>query len=168
MDKINRKMYLIGFKISGKLNKMNFYCLLLGDNEFTPLHKKQKIIFFKDIKLSVKAFKNSDLIDCYRGVLPKKLQMVCDLVKTEKLIESSNIDRQAVILNTLNMLDDLICFLKINIPKKYRVIIYSLLDRLTFYRTFGRYLKENNLRRKEILEAVMWMKNCVLRNSIII
>jgi hypothetical protein len=161
-------MYLLAFRIINQPKNVDFYSYAIYNDECTPLHEGTRLIFFESRDDGQRAFARSKLAKKYSAPLPTKVHMICDLAETERLLRDASIDRQAVIINTCNLVDDILSFQGRIMPSRYRDSLYPLLDRLTFYRTYGKFLEKRRIRRSELLKALVWMKRALRRNAIVI
>ncbi len=160
--------YLIGFIMDNRSNKIDFDTIVIGKEEFIPLHKGKKVIFFrKKMSISI-ALSSSDNGRSITQTMPRKTYLICDLVTSLRMVKKSSIDGGAILINSLNVIDDLIKFKKIRVPKMHEKVLYSFLNRLTFYRTYGKFLNTEGISRDDLCEAITWMKEQVMTNCIIL
>ena len=152
---------LIGFRLDPQNESPDLYTLLIygGEHDF-PFVVNEQIIFFRNPQLSVKVASllpsnmPSELRD--KGITPTVPELICDIAKSLHIIESENKDDSSIILNCINIFTDLVPATGISMPAMYKDILNRFAGHLTFNREFGDFLRQENISRNEIIDAILW------------
>jgi len=147
---------LIGFRLNPDSESSDLFTLMAyGDRDF-PVQQAGRIVFFCDVALVPVAFK------CFpdeitRGLQPPlEAQLVCDLARALHIIETRDCDDSATVLNCLNTLFDLVTASGLYWPNRYKHVLYSLADHLTFQQEFLAFLEQRGVTRRRIIDAFLW------------
>lgn len=87
---------------------------------------------------------------------------VCDVFETLHLIKYGNNDDNAVIINLLNVLSDVLIATNVHVTERYRALLIAFADHLTFSKNLDEYFTNNNILRVEILDGVIWCMGALL------
>jgi hypothetical protein len=142
---------------------LKVYLLFLKGATDKPFIKNNKLCFFTKNriieKLSVMGI----------TILPHdfddEIELTCDINKVLRLITLNSIDKDATLINFMNIFFDIINALNIVIPNEYKNVLYLIADHLTFNRRFGSFLKQNKLSREDIINAIYWLNGAIISNS---
>src|SRR5690242_11047332 len=119
-------------------------------NKDSPIRFNGRMIAFADEKLCRTA------LELLKPLLPTgvklehKYDFVCDIPGAIKLVTEEDEDRDAVVLNCINTLLDLVATGPFDLPDGYR-ILRALADRLTFRGEFGEFKQTRLLLRNALL-----------------
>lgn len=103
--------------------------------------------------------------------LPKpdlKETYIIDITDCLTLIESHDRDDEALLIDLLNILFDLVSATRVQWPKRYQSALFRLADHLTYARDYGDFLEQHRLSRRSICNGIRWCLGAILTGSIIV
>jgi hypothetical protein len=143
----------------------DFYLLILNqDGELTPVGRNNRIHLFTDCRAIAKAKRLSDqeirdvpldeegYLDIYAGT-------------AMRLAAYGNVDRRAILIHFINLFEDVLPYVGVKWPSRYREALMPLADRVTFYREFGSVFKQEGVTRELALDGLRWCMGVLLSNS---
>lgn len=154
-NNMESEVYLIGIRLSNNIAP-ELYTLVVCGNKDTPLFSDGKFIFFSSTDFVNVAFEMLDEKIKQKSTHPKELSLVVDIPLTLKLLRKNKLDKEATVLNCLNTLFDFLDFSKSDLSNNFKQILFGLTDHLTFHANFDDYLKEKQISRQEIVDAILW------------
>jgi|SRR5713101_2462969 len=158
-------LYLIGYRLDFQSERPSFYNLMIYGDEVSPLKHRGYPVFFDDKRFAPSAFKIADVAMKKLGPVPLDVHYVCDIVKALQLLQSRSLDRDATLINCLNILDDLRRSTNLRIPRRELLILDQLSNHLTFRRRFGNYLTEKKIDRLQLIDALLRLVDAILIHS---
>jgi hypothetical protein len=159
---------IIGFKIFPGSQKIDFFTVIIYVEDDRPITKDKRLLFCTKLKLIPKIIKHGFPITKNLTLSSCKPSLICNINESIRLIESEDIDDSAIILNSLNIMFDLVKSTEFNIPNQYNKILFSFADHLTFERSISNFFEQENIDRKLILDAFLWCIGAIFAKSKII
>jgi hypothetical protein len=158
---------LIGLNINSKSTGVSFYLLVsYGGERDCPIMKDGRILLFKNQKVARKWVRRSlgTSID-WKDVTHNDGNFICNISGTLRLIERYSIDRSATIINCLNTFSDVLPVTGFKLPAQYRRVLVQFADHLTFHREYGKFLRQKNISRTVLRDAILWCLGSVIATS---
>lgn len=167
-SKHEEPFYLIGFKLNPDSEKPEIYTLVFGEKN-RPLIKNEQIIFFPTPEAACRAleFCGTETLTSI-DFIADDIELIVDIAETLYLISSEEIDLNNTILNTINLLDDIIIALEIHRPQFYKNNLYKFADHLTFNRSITPFLETEQITRASIINSLLWCIGAITVQSIIL
>lgn len=163
------QLSLVGLRMDPNFGDSDFYTILLDDHDYWPITYNGYIIFFQKLEAAQIA------LDLYSNgtsfgklIAPNQITLVCDFAQVFYLLSKKTTDDSSYILNTINILLDMLKATSVYIPPFYKDDLQSLADHLTFEKEFKNFLEELKLESSEIIEAIQWALGAVISKSMFI
>ncbi len=155
-------LYLVGFRIDPIAEGPQFYTLFAfgGENERPITTVGDRIVFFTRPELAQKALEIGDPTMQALGTPPEDLDMICDLAQTMYLVNAEDSDPERVILDTLEVLDDLVRATRLSMPPEYQEALSDLTEHLTHTHSYGEFLRDG-ASRERLEDALLWCVGAV-------
>jgi hypothetical protein len=150
----NEKVYMIapiGLSFGLGAQKADVFFLQAIGNTDSPLRFNEKMVAFREENVCRSA------IERLRGRLPENVQLeqnydfVVDIPEAIRLVNNENIDQNAVVLNLINTMLDVVKTSHFQLPEEYRILL-AMADRLTFKEDFSEFTQVRGL----LLKAMIW------------
>lgn len=155
---LEEQAWLVGFLINPEAETPEVYTLILPGEVDQPLSEGGYLLFFRD-PASAAQFLNG------RRHLTGEVDAVYNLAMVLYLLAHKNCDTTAIIVDSLNILFDLVTAIKITMPIKYKEPLYCLADHLTFNQEFASFLNEQNISRTIIIDGLIWCLGAIVSQS---
>jgi hypothetical protein len=133
-----------------------------------PIVADRSIVFFADPRQASQAVKRDDEPEVRGLAAPHDVAVVYDLPLALYRLANEDIDPDAVILNCLNVLFDLVRATGIPPVAAVKDELYPLADHLTFDREYGSYLDAEPGRRGRVIDAILWCIGAVVSHSTVL
>jgi hypothetical protein len=153
-DTDRSQLYLVGFRIDPDVSEPQLYTLYVDDDR--PIPGAGRPIVFVRPDLADDALQASDCGAAALGPAPSELYAVFDLSGALYTLNEEDEDEGSNLLNRINMILDFCKNVDELMPAAYRSRLESLADHLTFETRFGAFLRENDLSRNEMTDALYW------------
>lgn len=166
----DQELYLIAFRLNTNDDIVIIYTLMVFGDEDIPMIVDNKLLFFNEPGLCSSVIElASDKIK-QLGPPPENIALIYDIPRMLEIVSLEDHDELTITLNCLNIFFDLLATLKIEIPTKYKNILYSFADHLTFDSEFNLFLKEHHIDRLTLSNAIIWcakniFSNCKFQSS---
>jgi hypothetical protein len=156
-QKSEEDLYLVGFRLDPAEEGPQFYTLFAfgGENERPITTVGDRIVFFSRPELAADALEIGDPTMQALGDPPENLDTVCDLAQTMYLVNSQDEDPDRTILDSLELLDDLVRATRLSMPPPYQQALSDLMEHLMRTHMFGEYLREHG-NREQLEDALLW------------
>lgn len=172
----SQPIYLTGFILDPDLEEPQLYTLyFLDDGRDKPLVEDDrpivhdgKIVFFTTPELAQTAFKLAEPELAYLNPNFEEVALVCNIAVILYMIHYEDIDNYATIIDSLNLIFDLVKATKIHMPEGYKKALYKFADHLTVEREYASFFSANNIARTLIGEATLWCVGAIVCKSIIL
>jgi len=158
------ELYLVGFRILSDSTNPQFYTLYVGCDR--PIQLQDEPILFSQIELAKNALEICDCGAKELGSAPSDLYAVYDIALSLYLLCEADEQEGSELLDCINALLDITNATKETVPSTYRSLLHSFADHLTFNTNIDSYFTDNNIKRKEMLDAVYWCIGCITCNTI--
>jgi hypothetical protein len=170
-SKINEQkefLEIIGFKIFSSTKKIDFYTIIFyGDND-RPIMKNDRILFFTKLKFVPEIIENGLPETKNLMLSSRQASFICDLKEALRLIENEDIDNFATIIDSLNMIFDLVRSTKLNFPDQYKKALFLFADHLTFDRSISDFFEQTKLSRTLMIDGILWCIGAIFSKSIVV
>ena len=164
--KVNRQDYwIIKLMLNVNERQTEYYALFFDKENDKPLIFENKLLLF-DENAVIKLLNETENLKRTND-LEKNIDLVYDSKKVFYLIMRRSIDMEAILVNSINILLDLINSLLIEIPPNLKKPIFLLADHLTFYRRYGKFLNDNQISRESVDEFFQWIETVIVNNSVV-
>lgn len=157
------ELWLIGFRIDPDQENYDFLTVIFSGDIDQPLTIDGYIVFFNEIDVLSKTLEL---------VIPEVMQNldvsefeIVDLAAALYLIDVGKIDDSAIIVNTLNILIDLVKATRLKMFNEYKPILYQAADRFTFSKEISAFFDSENVTRKEMLNIITWCIGSIVSKS---
>jgi hypothetical protein len=158
-------LYLVGFSFRLNSDEIDLFTLIGYIDEYFPIVNDGKILFFTEPSLAIGAMSHAQREMRDIGTPPQEISAVFDFGKMLYLIENEDEDEGAEILDCINLFDDFLKALNVTIPDGYKSLLYMIADHLTFKTTYANFLKENQITREALHEAIKWCMDTIFYRS---
>lgn len=153
----------IGLSFGLRRQNYDVFCLgILGDKD-APIRSDGRIISFEDENLCRNALMRLEPLLPVGIEVKHDYDFICDLSGAIQLIMEEDIDRDAIMLNCINTVLDLVTTSPFDLPAEYRILL-SLADRLTFKEEFGEFMQV----RASIRNALLWCAGLTITQLMLI
>ena len=153
--------WLIAFHLDPDTEYPNIYTLFVTED--SPLVSDEYIVFFNEPGLASKAVEMYG--DGVKDGLPQEVDLHCYIAESLYLINSEAVDPSATIINSLNILLDLVKATRLSMPEEYERLLYAFADYLTFDRDLSVFFAQEGNTRSRVLDAVLWCIGAVVSKS---
>lgn len=158
--------WLVGVRLDPNFSHPDFYTMVTDNPAYWPITYKNQIILFQALSARQAA------LDFYLGQLglppksaPEEPTLILDFAQAFYLLSQESSDEESCLLNIINTVLDMLKATSVAVPAMYRADLHQLADHLTFNREFASFLKDQQLDRTEIIEALQWSLGAVLSRS---
>ena len=156
---------LIGFRLNRKSENPNVYILITYGDEDIPLTSDGELIFLSSVDNVPFAFNMFSEKIKQQAVQPTEVSLILDIPLMLHLLENKAQDKDATIINCLNIIFDLLEYSQSKLPENYKQILYALADHLTFDSDIEAFIKQKQLTRTEIVNGVLWCIGAILTKT---
>ena len=160
---------LLAIGIDPDRSNPELYSLILHGEHDTPLLDGDRIVCFTDPGCA------SDLIRQYGGGSEADRIDVsvplywCDIASTLHLLESPGYDESASVLDTVNVLLELVKATGLTISCEHRAALHALADYCTLNKDLMPYFEEeSDYSRRQCIDAVLWSVGAVVAKARIV
>jgi hypothetical protein len=160
------RFWLVGLRLDPNFPNPDFYTLLRDDPAYWPIMYQGQIIFFHDVGMAQEA------LDFYLHHLslppshaPTEPTLILDFAQALYLLSKESLDETSCLLNIINTLLDMLKAASVELPAMYRADLHEIADHLTFSKEFESFLKDQQLERAEVIEALQWALGAVLTKA---
>ncbi|PRY02749.1 hypothetical protein CLV24_1472 [Pontibacter ummariensis] len=161
-----QEVWLIGVQIDIEIEEPEFYFIIIPDEIDKVLLRRKKILMFNKKELCSFLLEDYNIkIENIDSGFINELDFVYKIRDVIDLVKNEGIDRQTVVIDSLNILFDVITSIDIEIPQPYKEILYDFADFLTFDTNISKGLKQVKYSSIDIIDAVYWLNGCMFSNS---
>lgn len=160
---------LIGFLLDPNRDEPQLYCLMREGQVDVPLMASGRIVLFAEMGRA------AELLHRYGRVADGEVPdierpfLFCDVAQTLHRLSMGGIDDESAILNTVNLLLDLVVATGVPFDERRRTALGSIADYCTTNRDVTRYLEEEgDYSSRELLDAVLWCVGVVASMSMVV
>lgn len=148
----NAKMIApVGLRFGMKGSGADVFVLEVIGDEDSPIRSDGRILAFNDESICRNALEHLSPLLPQRVKPQHKYDFICDIPGAIELVIKQEVDRDAVVLNCINTLLDLIVTGPFDLPDEYN-ILKSLADHLTFREEFEDFKRS----RSRLRDALLW------------
>lgn len=151
---------------------MRYTLYFLNDGEEETIVKTDRpivhddlIVFFTNPELAHSALNLAEPEMANLNINFKEVSLVCNILYILHMIHHKDIDDSGRIINSLNVIFDLVKATQISMPVQYKEALYSFADHLTFNKEYASFFTENNIGRNFMEDAVLWCVGTVVCKS---
>lgn len=159
---MKERLYIIEYNLSTKKKLYNL--MIYGENDYA-LKEKNKLLFFHKFQQAYIFWVKNKLNEKY--TLQKKIALTCDIPLALKIIEKNRIDKNSVVLNSINTFDDLFKTLNLKFPLKHRKSLYAFADHLTFKKEINSFFISSGYRREFLIQSLLKLEEVIIKNMIV-
>lgn len=138
------------------------FCLFISDEKDYPLIEEGKIQFFKRNRFIEMLGKIG--FPLMNNQLEEELDFTYNIPVVIDIIRNGDIRKTALLLDSINILLDMINALNINIDPESERRILDFADHITFNADFVQYIERTNLSRDLILNTMYLLNGAVASN----
>jgi hypothetical protein len=150
-------LHMLGLHLDPTHDEPQLYTLIaFGGEADRPLMEGDRIIFFTRPELAAQAL-DVGAPDMKRlGPVPTDPELICDVAHALYLVNSQELDEEAVIFSCLTVLDDLVRASRLNLPAEYMSVLSRLAEHMSGHSNLGEFLREHGIDRERIENAIIW------------
>lgn len=164
--------WLCGFVLAPSSDEPDLFVILLEDrNSGWPVLSQGRIVLFTRLELARRALSMDDDPLLRRARLPHpKLDQtyVFDLGEVIAVLHTAEADMNALIVNFLNLLLDLVNASGVPMPVGYRRALHHLANEMTFSRDLATFFAMRGHSRATTINAIYWSLGAVLSRAILL
>jgi hypothetical protein len=157
------EIWVIGFRIDPDREGYDFLTVIFSGDADVPLTIDGYIVFFnridvlsKFLELAVpEVLQNLDVSEFY----------IVDIAMIIYLINKEKIDDAAVIVDSLNIIIDLVKAARFSIPDEYKLALYQAADYFTFSKEISTFFETSNITRIQLLNIIAWCVGVIVIKS---
>lgn len=160
---------VIAFSLDPDHHEPQLYCLIREGQVDVPLMANGRIVLFAKMEHAAELLRrygqaaSDEVLDIERPFL------FCDVAQTLHLLSMGGFDAESAVLNTVNVLLDLVVATGVPFDERRRVALGSVADYCTMNRDVTRYLEEEgDYSSRELLDAVLWCVGVVASMSMVV
>lgn len=154
----------MAFRLDGEHDGPQFYTLLsVGGNNERPITASGRILFFTRPELGAKALALDAELAKF-SPHATEVETFCDVAEALHLINSQNVDSDAVVLDCLMIFDDLVRATRLHMPDRYQGLLTELTARLTEGKQLGAIFASHFLR-EHVEDALLWCVGAIAVKS---
>lgn len=159
------RMYILGFRINYASDSPEFYTLMVDEDVENPITDDGSILFVGDISKVglIYFFLDSNRKEKYQ--LPIEMEEVIDIAGALFRLENEGKDENAIVLDCLNSIFDLLRSVEVILSESRRRHLYDLADYLTFSDDLDKYFTDSIANRSEVIDDLMWCLGMVLSKA---
>jgi hypothetical protein len=164
--KIERELYLIGFRIDPGAEGAQFYTLIgsEGDGE-RPITRGGRLLFFRTPAMAGKALAASDNGFGDAGPAPEELELLCDIGEALHVANQEDEDGEGALFELIAVFDDLLREIKLTVPGEYTAVLAAMAERLGESVEFASFLASGEIARERLEDALLWCVGAVAAKS---
>jgi len=147
---------MIGIRLEFERETPEFYLLAFtGDSELRPLMQDGKILLMTNKRHTRMV---AALAGCEQAVATarKEDEVWFSVGRAVTVLREEPVDHWALILNTINLLDDLLIAVAVSPPPVHKAHLDQLADYLTFDRDLDAFFTTATFDRAEACNALLW------------
>lgn len=93
---------------------------------------------------------------------------LCDTVECERIISAGVVDLDAVVVDTINTVLDILRSISVDIPASHKRTLFLLADYSTFDRDLSPFFRETGVTKQDAIDAIRWCATEILEHSRIV
>lgn len=155
--KVERELYLIGFRMDPGAAGPQFYTLIgsEGDEE-RPITRGGRLLFFRSPAEAGRALAASDNGFGDAGPAPEELELLCDIGEALHVANQEDEDGDGVLFELIAVFDDLLREVKLTVPGEYTAVLAAVAERLGECVELTSFLAESGIARERLEDALLW------------
>jgi hypothetical protein len=164
--KLNRELYLIGFRMDPAAEGPQFYTLIGSEGESErPITCGDRVLFFRKPTAAGKALAASD--NGFRDVrpVPAELELLCDVGEALHVANQEEEDGDGLLFELIAVFDDLLRAVKLTPPAEHSAVLAAVAGRLSESQEFASFLAASELTREKLEDALLWCVGAVAVKS---
>jgi len=157
---------LVGFRIAGTSHAdKTFYILVIYNSINIVATINGRIVFFDDARLAPAVLDLAETGSKYAERVPSEAELVCDPHGVIQAVLCGGFDDNSHIVNFINILTDMLFAVGLEIPAKWRTVLFDFADHLTFDQYYAGFFEEREGSRELVKDALLWCVGTVVVNS---
>ena len=163
-DNLDR-LCIVGIILNAESEQPEIYGLMIETETDDMVTDQGDLLFVTDIKgiESIFSFANDEIRA--RFELPTEATETVDLALALYLLQNEDADQNAEILDSLNLIFDLMRAINAEIPAERKKTLYGLADFLTFDNDLAGYLERSGVSRHEVIDHIIWCCGMLMTHS---
>jgi hypothetical protein len=157
------ELWVIGFRVDPDRENYDFLTVIFSGDIDRPLTIDGYVIFFNKLDVlsetlelaAPEILQNLDISEFY----------IVDIAMTIHLIHKGEIDDSVVIVESLNIIIDLVKAARWPMPNEYKSILYQAADHFTFSKDITAFFESQNVSRTQVLDAITWCIGAIVIKS---
>ncbi|GEM_PF-1238741 len=158
---------LVGVRLNKHNEHPELYTLITYGADDVLLTSGKQLLFFTMPEFAGPAFALFPESIQQAFPPPEEVSFIYDLAKALQIVRHGRLDKEAIVIDCLNFIFDLVQTIGIAIPDKNKVALYNLADYLTFDKNIGVFFQNHTHTRSEITNAILWCVGVITTNSMI-
>ena len=156
-------IWLIGITIDPDREQPNFYTIIFAGDTDLPLTTDGYIVFFSHLDCLIKA------IDLQRPDISKQIDISdlydFNIAQMLYLLQSEQLDCSNIIVDTLNIILELVKASGFSLPIESKKVLFRVADFFTFNQNIAELFAEDDINRREAINAVLWCIGAIASKS---
>lgn len=163
-NKMKERIYVMEFLFSDKKKVYNL--MVFGEDDNYALMQNKRLLFFQCFQEAIHYYTVNKLSKNFD--LEKEIALSCKLPVVLNIVKEKEIDKNASVLNCINIFDDLLKTLKLEFPVRYKKSLYKMADYLTFRKDVTEFFNSTGYKRDFIIKGILKIEQIIVKNTIII
>jgi hypothetical protein len=164
--KLEREIYLIGFRMDPAAEGPQFYTLIGSEGEGErPITRGGRVLFFPRPENAGRALAASDNGFGDVSPAPQELELLCDIGEALHVANQEAADGDGVLFELIAVFDDLLREVKLTVPGEYTAVLAAVAERLGESVEFASFLAANEIARAKLEDALLWCVGAVAAKS---
>lgn len=159
-------IWLIGFIIDPDNTEPKLFTLIFTGKTDRPLASESYIVFLNNIKLVPDLMNSIELESGQKTMIPEEIEYVINIPNLLYLISIGDIDESTTVVDSLNIIFDILKETRLSVPDKYKNQLYKFANYLTFDKDISKFFNEQkDISRKEVIDALLWFIGAIVSKS---
>ena len=157
------EIWLIGLRIDPDRENCDFFTILFSGDIDVPLTIDNYIVFFDEIDFLSKTIE-LEVPEIFNDLNTSEIELV-DLAQTLYLISVEDIDNSATIVDSLNIIIDLVKASGFTMTNASKSILFEVADYFTFNKKISDFFDNSNMSRTEVIDTILWCDGAIVSKS---
>jgi hypothetical protein len=157
------EIWITGFRIDPDRENYDVLTVIFSGDTDRPLTIDGYIVFFNKIDVLSK-FLEISAPEVLQNLDISEFEVV-DIATALYLINKEKIDNSSVIVDSINIIIDLVKAARYPIPDEYKLVLYKTADYFTFSKEISTFFETSNITRIQLLDIITWCVGVIVVKS---